>query len=133
METLSKVAGLPLYWVQPDTFARWFELRAGENLVATLGWQTSCGTLAMAESGDGRWTFKRLGFLNPRVAVREAGSEIDIATFWPSCRDFGRYITRLWRTIAIGIVFEAKTIPCRLWHETTIGLRRPFGFGQQTT
>jgi hypothetical protein len=84
MQSLSKVAGMPLYWVQPETFTRWFELRAGEHLVATLGWQTSCGTLATAESAEGRWTFKRLGFLNPRVTVREAGSEIDMATFWPS-------------------------------------------------
>lgn len=83
IESLSKVAEMPLYWVQPKTFDRWFELRAGDELAATLGWKTSCGTLAAAESGDGRWTFKRVGFLNPRVTVREAGSQIDLAIFWP--------------------------------------------------
>jgi hypothetical protein len=83
MESLSKVADTPLYWVQPQTFERWYELRAADQTVGTLGWRTSCGTLAAAESPDGGWTFKRVGFLNPRVTVREAGSEIDLATFWP--------------------------------------------------
>ena len=90
METLSKVAAMPLYWVQPTTFERWFELRSGDHVVATLGWKTSCGTLAGAESADGHWTFKRVGFLNPRVTVRDAGSEIDLAIFWPNWLGDGR-------------------------------------------
>ena len=74
---------MPLYWIQPKALERWFELRAEDRVVATLGWQTSCGTLARGEAADGRWTFKRVGFLNPRVTVRESGSEIDLAVFWP--------------------------------------------------
>ncbi|KPL23063.1 MAG: hypothetical protein AMJ93_05565 [Anaerolineae bacterium SM23_84] len=83
MKALSEATGTPLCWVQPKTFDRWFELRAGDDLIATLGWHTSCGSLAAAESADGRWTFKRVGFLNPRVTIREAGSELDLAVFWP--------------------------------------------------
>ncbi len=40
-------------------------------------------TLAAADSGDDHWTFKREGFWHPRVTVRVAGSEIDLATFRP--------------------------------------------------
>jgi hypothetical protein len=83
MESIANFVGTPLYWVQPKTFERWFELRAGDHVVATLGWETSCGTLARGNTTLGSWTFKRVGFLNPRVTVRQARSEVDIAVFWP--------------------------------------------------
>ena len=83
MESIANFVGTPLYWVQPKTFERWFELRAGDQVVATLGWETSCGTLARGTTADGSWTFKRVGFLNPRVTVRQSRSEVDLAVFWP--------------------------------------------------
>jgi hypothetical protein len=83
VEKLSEATAGGLYWVQPERFARWFELRTEGQLVATLGWETSCGTLARGEAASGSWTLKRVGFLNPRVTVRESGSEVDLATFWP--------------------------------------------------
>lgn len=83
MERLSDLIGTALYWVQPKAFERWFELRTRDRVVATLCWETSCGTLARGNTADGSWTFKRAGFLNPRVTVRESGSDIDMAVFWP--------------------------------------------------
>jgi hypothetical protein len=47
--------------------------------VATLTWAKSRGSLATGESAEGDWTLKRLGFLRPRVTVREAGSDTDLA------------------------------------------------------
>jgi hypothetical protein len=35
----------------------------------------------LGETSDGRWTFKRVGFLSARVTVRVAGSESNIAVF----------------------------------------------------
>ena len=83
MERLLELTDADLYWVQPERFSRWFELRAEDDPVATLGWETSCGTLARGASADGSWTFKRVGFLNPRVTIRESGSELNLAVFWP--------------------------------------------------
>jgi hypothetical protein len=83
MQSIANFVGAPLYWVQPRTFERWFELRAGDQVVATLGWETSCGTLARGTTADGSWTFKRVGFLNPRITVRQSGFEVDMAVFWP--------------------------------------------------
>jgi hypothetical protein len=83
MTQLAAVAERQLHWVQPKALDRWFELRSGDELLATLSWETICGSLARAETADGSWTLKRVGFLNPRVTVRESGSEIDLATFWP--------------------------------------------------
>jgi hypothetical protein len=83
MEALSTVVAMPLYWIQPKTFERRFELRAGDSLIATLCFETAFGTLATAESADGSWTFKRVGFLNPRVTVREVGVDTNLAVYQP--------------------------------------------------
>ena len=81
MSGISTVADQELLWIQPAARKREHELRAGDVVVATLRFQRR--TLADAESGGERWTFKRQGFWNPRVTVRVAGSEADIATFQP--------------------------------------------------
>jgi hypothetical protein len=38
MKRLSEVTGLPLQWMQPSAWREAYELRAGDDLVATLGW-----------------------------------------------------------------------------------------------
>ena len=81
MRPLSEVAGQELLWVQPAVLKKQHELRAGNDVVATLTFQR--GSLADAESADGHWTFKREGFWNPRVTARVAGSDTDIAVFRP--------------------------------------------------
>jgi hypothetical protein len=83
MLTFTDVSATALTWSQPDAFRRAFELRAGDDLVATLTWQKLFGSLALAEVAGSQWTFKREGFLSPRVSVRAAGSEHDLGTFRP--------------------------------------------------
>jgi hypothetical protein len=70
-------AGKSLKWEQSGRLAS--QLVADGNIVATLTWAKSWGSLATGESADGTWTLKRLGFLRPRVTVREPGSESDLA------------------------------------------------------
>jgi hypothetical protein len=73
-----------LYWIQPKTFERYYELRVGEQeLVASLTFEKTFGTLATATTKEQEWTFKRVGFLNPRVTIRNADSETDLAVFYP--------------------------------------------------
>lgn len=57
------------------------ELRSGETLVARLDLRSIFGTLATAESADGRWTFKRVGFLQTTATIRPAGSATDTGRF----------------------------------------------------
>jgi len=78
---ISEIAGQELLWVQPAARKREHELRAGDDVVATLRFQR--GSLADAEAAGGHWTFKRQGFWHPRVTVRTAGSDTDIAVFQP--------------------------------------------------
>jgi hypothetical protein len=75
------MAGQELLWSQPAAFQRQHELRAGDDVVATLKFQR--GSLADAEAAGGHWTFKRQGFWQPRVTVRTAGSDADLAVFHP--------------------------------------------------
>ncbi len=83
MTKLSELEGAQAEWIQPKTFERLYELRWGEETLAWLTFRSSTGTLATAESAEGSWTFKRVGFLNPRITVRAAGSEEDLAVYQP--------------------------------------------------
>jgi hypothetical protein len=69
----------PLRWTQPRAARRAYELRAGEDLVATLRWRT--GALAEGEEAAGRWLFRRTGFWHPRVLVSGVGSDAVVAVF----------------------------------------------------
>lgn len=81
MLRMSELTGRELQWVQPSGFKMEYELRDGETLAATLRFRSSFGSLATAESADGCWTFKRIGFWQPTVTVRVCGQEANLATF----------------------------------------------------
>jgi hypothetical protein len=81
MHKISEVIQQGLTWVQPSMTRRRFELRAGDDLVGTLNFPKLFGTLAEAESGDGAWTFKRIGFWQQKATVRVRDAETDLAVF----------------------------------------------------
>jgi hypothetical protein len=67
--------------VQPSTFKQEYEFRVGDDLAAALRFRSAFGTLAVGESADGAWTFKRVGFWHTSVTIRAAHSEADLAVF----------------------------------------------------
>lgn len=79
MRRITEFTGQELQWTRPSRRRRFYELRAGDEIVATLQWKK--GSLAVAKVADGEWTFKRQGFWRRRVTVRREESEIDIAEF----------------------------------------------------
>jgi|KBSSwiStaDraftv2_1062776.scaffolds.fasta_scaffold45103_2 hypothetical protein len=81
MLKLRELVGTELRWVQPHALQREFELRSGEEPVATLAFRSAFGSLASARTDEGQWTFKRVGFWRSHVTVREAGSDTDLAVF----------------------------------------------------
>ena len=81
MRAISEVAAQELVWAQPSATTREHELRAGDELVATLRFERR--SLAAASTAEGQWTFKRQGFWQPSVTVRVADSDDDIAVFHP--------------------------------------------------
>lgn len=81
MRPLAEVTGLPLQWVQPSAWREAYELRAGEDVVATLRFRSAFGSYATAEIADACWTFKRVGFWKTRVTVRRCEADQDLAVF----------------------------------------------------
>jgi hypothetical protein len=83
MRKLSELEGEQAEWIQPKTFERLYQLIWGKEMLARLYFRSGTGTLATGETAEGIWTFKRVGFLNPRITVRAAGSEEDLAVYQP--------------------------------------------------
>lgn len=93
MRLIQEAADRELIWRQPSAFKQEYELRAGDETLAALRWQKTLGSLALAETAEGSWTFKRSGFWQPRVTARPVDSERDIATFKPEWNGGGTLTT----------------------------------------
>lgn len=78
MQKLSAAGLGALRWTRTGE-AHSYQLKSGDDTVATLHWPNPVGTLATAEAEEVRWTLKRGGFLSPMVSVRDAGTGHDVA------------------------------------------------------
>jgi hypothetical protein len=67
--------------MQPSAWREAYELRAGDDLVATLRFRSAFGSFATAETAEDCWTFKRVGFWKTHVTVRRCGADEDLAVF----------------------------------------------------
>jgi hypothetical protein len=83
MKSIRELSGEKLIWSQKSG-SQEFELRGGDELIATLRWQKPAGSLAVGVSAEGRWTLKRAGFFTPVITARRAGSDVDLAVFNPA-------------------------------------------------
>ncbi len=81
MRRIGEVTGQDLKWSQPRALSMEYALHAGAELAATLKFRSSFGTLATAESADGCWRFKRVGFWQARATIRTCDSEENLAIF----------------------------------------------------
>ncbi|HYM81602.1 MAG TPA: hypothetical protein VEY91_09350, partial [Candidatus Limnocylindria bacterium] len=81
MRKIGDVVDRPLKWSQPSALSMQYELRAGDELAATLRFRSMFGSFATGESADGCWTFKRVGFWQTRATIRACDSETEIAAF----------------------------------------------------
>lgn len=81
MEPIQKYIQKELLWNQPSPFKEEYELLSGDDLLGRLHFRSSWGTLAVAESASGCWTFKRVGFFSTRVTIRRCDSETELASF----------------------------------------------------
>src|ERR1039457_4413046 len=64
--TVEQAVGHELEWRQPEVLSRFYQLTDNGREIATLRFESSCGSLATGECGQARWTFKRTGFLSPK-------------------------------------------------------------------
>jgi len=70
-----------LEWRRQTGVRRQFELMGGGEPIASLRFQSVLGSLAVGECAGNQWTFKRTGFFAPKITVRAAGSDTDLAVF----------------------------------------------------
>lgn len=84
MKSLKEAGQEHLSWTQPKTTHQLFELKFNDDLFGTLLFPKSVGSFAEAETLEGKWTFKRVGFFSTRITVRKSGDENDIAIFKPN-------------------------------------------------
>jgi hypothetical protein len=90
-----------------------YVLMDGANVVARLRWEKTGGSLALAESSEGRWSLKRTGFLSTKVSVRLADSDTEIASYYPNMFGGGRIEMtdgRSWRFISGGFLNPHYTL-----------------------
>jgi hypothetical protein len=78
---LDELIGQKLRWTQPHAFKLKYELKAGNQVIATLLYPRFFDTFATAESADGTWTFQGGDFRQPTVHIRTAGTDMDLAVF----------------------------------------------------
>src|SRR5262245_26243075 len=81
MKRIKELVGHELKWSQPSAMRREFELLNGEEVVATLKFRSLFGTHAIAQTADGEWTFKRVGFWKTQVTICPEGSDKEVAIF----------------------------------------------------
>lgn len=72
MRNLSDVTSVELQWRQPKRPKSEYELRAGDDLVATLVWTR--GSRATGQTAGAAYWFSRHGWLRPRVLIHDGGS-----------------------------------------------------------
>lgn len=92
MKSLSDCSKKELNWSQPKLLKREFELRDGSEVVGRLNWHRPFGSLATGEVAEGSWTFKRAGFLRPRVIVRPVDSDQAVARYEAGWAGGGRLL-----------------------------------------
>ena len=83
MMELGAHAPSALEWRQESMKRRFYELKGGDSTYGTLRFMTAFGSLAEAESSEGKWTFKRRGFFSPNIGARRTGSEEDVLVYTP--------------------------------------------------
>jgi len=89
VKSISEFKNAELVWSQPRALDRAYELRSGAEILGTLQWKSGFGSLADATAAEGQWTFKRMGFFNPRITARAPGSESNLAVFTPNWKSEG--------------------------------------------
>jgi hypothetical protein len=81
MRTMTALVDHTLTWVKPRVFKSDYELRFGDELIATLRFQRIFSSTAIAENADGCWTFQRVGFFRKKTIIRPRGSSTILGIF----------------------------------------------------
>ena len=129
MRRIADLVHSTLHWKQPRVFESRYELAAGDEVAGTLSFRSAFGSFATAETADGSWTFKRVGFWQTRATVRELGAHNDLAVFEHNTWSGGGTLTMAGgRTIRVTTNFWQSRIEFQLEDGTVLFRYRTEGF-----
>ncbi len=78
MKTIREAADQDLKWKRTKWWKREFALRSGDEVLAMLYKEKRTGR-TIGEASDGRWAFKRRGFLSTDIVITELAYQTEIA------------------------------------------------------
>lgn len=110
MRSIRDVAGQELSWEPSQTAKYTYELRAGDEVLATLRQESRWGQRRVAETAEGAWIFDKRGVWRPQTLILDVGSGAEAARLarsgWsgkatldlPSGRHYLWRATNIWRS-----------------------------------
>ena len=84
MGPLVTYAGQDVTWTPSSTAKRTYELRAGDDVLATLTQPRWWRQDRVGAAADGQWTFARAGVFRSRLVINDATSGVEAASFTSS-------------------------------------------------
>lgn len=84
MGMLQQYAGQEVIWESSRTAKRTYELRAGEQVLATLTQPSVWNQSRIGSSDEGTFNLARVGFFKQRIVIAGAASNAEVASMAPS-------------------------------------------------
>jgi hypothetical protein len=79
MKAMREFTGQPLLWMQPKAMQQQFELHGGDEVLASIRWESSWRSRATAETAEGSWSFRRQGF-RQQVVIESNWGDAELPT-----------------------------------------------------
>lgn len=76
METNLK-PGVTILIMKPKITRSYYEITSGEEIIGSINFPKTFGTLAQVKLFDEEWSLKRMGFWKPYITVRRMGDTLD--------------------------------------------------------
>jgi hypothetical protein len=81
MRSISAVVDHEIAWQQLQGLKSEFELRFGDELLATMKLPKMLSSVATFQCEEGTWNIERVGFFSPKTVVRKGTSNEVVGTF----------------------------------------------------
>lgn len=93
MGMLQQYTGQELIWESSHTAKRTYELRAGDQVLATLTQPSAWNQRRTGSSDEGAFSFARVGVFRQRIVITNATSGAEVANMPPSGRSRDSIVT----------------------------------------
>lgn len=81
MRPIREQVGREMRWRRTRFIPRAFELRAGDEVLASLTWPKLIGRQAIATAAEGEWRFRRASLFSLRVVLEDAATGAQVGEY----------------------------------------------------